>query len=273
MKRAQIHYVLLCYYPDYLEDALAFFCRFKQWMPGVKLLIVDNSPDLAMAKARPALPILKGDNSKGEFSGWQVGIDSIRTQASIQNGDLFIFANDTASRHRRLTRIDDWLFQRSFRQCLRSDGIAGEVNSSLEPMVLPRGELQSWVSTYFFALSGKYLNATGGQLIPADVPYPAALDVKNKKIVFDFFIDSTLAGHINEWLFPREGRKGWYKTHSSSAQQLVFKANMIYLEKSLSLAVCNQGGKIHPTYGHKLAMRYKRKMERAYEREKRKSHS
>lgn len=263
------YYVLLCYYPDYFSEALELVERFKKSFRDIQLYIVDNSVGCVIKKGYPSLPILVGDNSAGEFSGWQIALNEIHGRFGINDRDKFIFANDTATRHRYFKNVDFFLFLWAFKKSFRCGGIAGEVNCSKEPLALHGQQAQCWVSTYLFSLTGRYFNQNQQQLMPSNIPYPVAKDVADTGLVFDSSIDSSFSKHVNEWLFPEAGHKGWYLSKGATPAQLIHKANMIYLEKSLSLFICRIGGSIIPVYSFKLARRYRRKMDRAYDRAKR----
>lgn len=260
------YYLLLCYYPKYFNKALALYNECLKKFPSLHLFVVDNSPGLAIKDLHPELDILNGDNSFGEFSGWQVAINAITESKSLEVNDFFILANDTANTHRYFTTIDRWLFLKSFSKAKETNAIAGEINNSKTSLRLNNTEFNQWVSTYFFCIPGQYLIQNKNSIIPCNLTHPLVLDAKPDKIIFAQQVDQSISQHINAWLFPSSIKKGWHSNRLASTEQLKHKATMIILEKSITWQAEHLKIKIISVYGSKLKKKYKRKMNRLYRR-------
>lgn len=257
------YYILLCYYPEYFKKALGLYRKMLKAFPELQLFIIDNSVEKVICKEHPNLMILEGDNTLGEFSGWQKAIDQIMLNKLVNSNDTFIFANDTANTHRCFTFIDHWLFRRAIKNN-QVNSLVGEINSSKKYFTIKGVNFNQWASTYLFSLSGAYFLKNNGCIIPTDIILPIVDKVEAGKIIFSHQIDNVLSQHINTWLFPSKAKKGWYASTTASAELVRHKATMIVLEKALSWKAQCLGFTVVSLYNSSLKKKYKKRMNKIY---------
>jgi hypothetical protein len=235
-----IYGILLIYYPEYANAAINCF---RSLLSGISkdhhLIVVDNACcNLDIADAT----YISGDNENWEFSGWQKGLDLLKSRPSAE---LVIFANDTFASHRNWRSKDERAFSKGFQRLttFSSVAIAGEVNLAAgrsELMGLPAG---AWVSTYLFAVTPQFLKSVDYQLcLPESQLDTMVYGIRNGRVDWGTGVNAELKTHIEQWIFPTAERSGWYKAASASDAIKLRKIKTILNEKYLSGIARDFGG-------------------------------
>lgn len=265
------YYILLAYYKSYFPSALALYQKFRNSIDGLQLVVVDNSEDQFISEDYPFLTVVKGDNSVLEFSGWQSAIERIFVGEDVSDEDLFIFANDTISKHRYFTFIDRMLFVGTLKKADKGEirHVIGEVNLSKKALGIDGCSFNKWISTYLFAVPGLFLKEINKDLTFGVTSKKYISEVTQENIEYTDFVSSALSSHINDWLFPKKGSRGWYNSSRSPAHKKAMKSLSILCEKKLSAVALERNFKIYDIYEAKLARKYRRKSNRLFRRIKR----
>ncbi len=239
--------VLVTYYPAYRDRAIKELNRLLEPLPGkVHLVIVDNGANARATSHTPTTSTIVGDNSKREFSGYQLGLDTLRKQGALHDAGLVVFANDTFCHHNKFGPVTRHLWRRAFRQSLdaRADTLIGDrwpFHGSYEILGM---KSNAWISTYLFALSGAALSR-----LPAFCPSIANLPVDPTVAeLFDAYQASpSLRQHIESWMARHESifvRRVALHENASEGQVDTFlagKVHAILLEKAFA-AGCTSSG-------------------------------
>lgn len=258
------YYLLLSYYPDKLEQSLALFARLDRIIGELQLVIIDNSLDRSVKGKYPSLTVVNGDNTLWEFSGWNCGIDWLRSNVPLAPHTPIIFANDTVTSHRLFTYLDCLIFSRALSRQGRQGGsfLLGDLNHSKEELSLGGTSFDRWVSTYLFATTAEFIEHCNYNLT-LDVSQDTYIDsADSRSIAFADTVSEVLAQHINRWLFPEQGTRGWYNAGRSTPEKKVQKSLAILCEKKLSVRALETDVRIASVYSG-TAQKHYRKMARS----------
>ena len=237
-----VYAVFLSYYPDKGGEVAKKFIKDAKFLAGDKefiSIIVNNS-------GKPIeIESIVGDNSAWEFSGFQSGINHLKSKYVLKSTDIVIFANDTYRRHRRFNILDLLSYKKAiFKNKYSSFPILiGERFNLTAKAIISELPFTGWVSTYFFVTNGALLEHVNKL---DNFSCNTKLRLVDNKITFNEIVDENLASHINKWLCPVDNTFGWYNANSASKELILGKAKAILNEKYLS-ALCenNNGQKIH----------------------------
>lgn len=261
---AKKYYLLLSYYPEKLERSLALFARLNRIIGELQLVVIDNSHDRSVKRRHPSLNVVDGDNSLWEFSGWSCGVNWIRRDSELAPQDVMVFANDTATSHRLFSYLDCLIFARALIRQVRQGGsfLLGDTNYSREELSLGGIAFDAWVSTYLFATTAEFIERCNYSLTldVSEIGYIRSVD--SRSITFADTVSEVLARHVNHWLFPAHGTRGWYNADRSTPQKKVQKSLAILCEKKLSVKAQESGVRIASIYSGALQKHY-RKMARS----------
>lgn len=242
-----IVFVHLVYYEKYAFKSLIELREIANNIGDkYKIILVNNNQNMILDSIffpNMDLTILKGDNSKYEFSGWEVGLKYIKNnyEEEIEN---IIFSNDTFCFHRKWGYFQRLNFTNKFKKFYKDQitGICGEKNNISMDYKIDNISNDGWISTYLFMISndlilqGLKLNNLGEKI------YDYVIDVNDEEIIFRESFDKELGKHINNWLYPKKGKKGWYNSVNVNTYQKKKKLECILNEKILSCEVKKKGG-------------------------------
>jgi hypothetical protein len=186
----------------------------------VKLIIVEN--DLfsfnklenrsKKTYSEYSIEYIRGSNLYNEFSGYQEGIDYVRSVYSFNPNSLIIFSNDTFYRHRYFDGLLRHMFLKKINESIKSNYnkpfIIGFNEINQENNCIINGlKIDSHLSTFFFVINHQFLSI---------IPNILNITVNTNKVHLNnrlFNIQN--ANHqyvkkITNWLFiPSDN--SWYK--------------------------------------------------------------
>jgi len=239
--RRQVRAFLLVYYEKYRASAEQEFRSFLDELGAdYELMVINNN----FGTTSKCASDISGDNRNREFTGWDVGISSVE---KIDAGQFYIFANDTFSEHRPWHGSYRDRFLVAFRRALPISGsvITGEIDAVWTPFSIAGKRTDRWVSTYLFGMSGDALLALGSRLsLSEDALRSMVHSVSGVKIYWGPEVDRSLQQHLERWLFPPDGRLGWYNSGQGDDRSNLGKLRCILNEKYISAAVKANGGKL-----------------------------
>lgn len=242
-----IHIIFVSYYKEYFESSLKGILHFAdQFNSEYHIFIVNNNKENIELPQQKCITVLTGSNTLGEFSGWNEGLAIARNSG---NASRFIFVNDTFNQHRAWTPILFEGFVRCFKAVFSSPMacIGGEVNSFGLEYSLLDFKASAWVSTYLFAFNRSALEALEWNLSPPISVLPRFIACNSMVEVSEIMqFSSTLRTHIQSWLSPQLGAKGWYGTAAIDDLQKLRKIKAISCEKYLSAAAESKRISINP---------------------------
>jgi len=160
-----IHYgfVHLEFGSTYRESALELLARFRSTLAAggnrFSMVIVDNAsapgsqPSSYGGQGFADVPVLSGDNSNREFSGWDVGIAAMLARGD--EPDVWIFSNDSITARHGWSQHRSTRFAQEIAVLSPHEGpwMLGEVTHHPKPMRTPAGPQLDFVSTYCFAMN------------------------------------------------------------------------------------------------------------------------
>lgn len=241
-----IYGILLVYYEDRRRQALEkFFDIVGRLGDDFKVVVVNNAKLGIWVTDCKKFVEIGGDNRVREFSGWDRGIQYIKTNFVIQEDDIFIIANDTFCFHRNWHALKrNWFIDSVAKlRAQRCTGICGEVSTFGKSFELVGLRADNWVSTYLFGLTGSYVINSDFRLSLTENELSLMVqDIKNGQIIWRETVDANLQIHLQEWLFPPEGVAGWYSARVTNDEIKLQKLRAIINEKYLSAKCCNMGG-------------------------------
>lgn len=234
--------ILVVYYPDYLDDALRGILRFARLLAlEFRVIVVNNNAELKIAPPLQDVSVLNGSNLFEEFSGWEEGL---RHTKSFSDTNLFVFANDTFSRHRPWTPNLSYRFQTLCRNAIRSQTpiLGGEMNSFSKEFSILGITTHAWISTYMFAMNRGAIEALNFSLFPPTEVLERALRAIDADELFEIFDYSPeLTEHVTNWLQPKDTSTGWYGATTLNATTRIRKLKAISFEKYLSAKAAHAG--------------------------------
>lgn len=236
--------------------------------PGdtVELVLVDNASSAADTFFSDAgfgkIPVIAGDNSNREFTGWDKGIAALQTLSG--EPDVWLFTNDTLARHH------GWSEQRAARfgaEIARLGGyrapwMLGEINDFPQPMQTPLGPYIECVATYCFAIN-RLLMQRLGRLSPDNLLLDSlvydAFEPEHR--VFRDHVDPVFVEFISAWMIKDENDPDRQKRHkwahewqnvsaldAQSFDNLRMKARCYMSEAMLSVRALQLGADIRSPY-------------------------
>ncbi|ASJ97325.1 hypothetical protein [Shewanella marisflavi] len=216
------------------------------------LVVENNLSSVFNYKASGDVTFITGDNTLSEFSGWAKGIDYIKKCNIVNEGDIFLFGNDTFNNHRSFSVLDSLLFKWMASKLKKPEPvIIGEVCRTNRICSLDGMAFSSWVSTYLFMANVKMVKRFSEAIVSGRECIERVTDkyisFSNKRVC------SELSAHINSWLRPVDQQQhSWYKSHSDDLELIYRKAEAILNEKRLSAITVNSNGRLYSVYDSML---------------------
>ncbi|MGN4977027.1 hypothetical protein [Aeromonas sp. 95A] len=250
--------VFLSYYQDYFESALdEFLAVLKNSGMRYKCIVVFNGQfdknNAINKKKYENIYFSTGDNTRGEFSGWQKGLsywlDILADMNDLaDNENYFIFANDTFNQHRKWNIRSRIAILSGIAEIQRHKTIPvliGHADGHLKGLFMQDVHLHAWISTFIFVCNQKFLDKIKWNLvIPSEDINSIIKQVDYSGILWTASVNEAFSHHINKWLFPKDGQKGWYGANSKSLESKKFKLIAILNEKWLSKELIKSQGKL-----------------------------
>ncbi|HEY2906297.1 MAG TPA: hypothetical protein VGJ29_10400 [Vicinamibacterales bacterium] len=118
--------------------------------PGAALhtIVVDGAATAAADhEIAPHIQYIQADNSLGEFSGWDRGIDRVERRFALRSDSVFVLANDTVVRADKRSRVRDVPSDRA--ASAASGALVGWVDEYPRSVELFGWTLRQWVDTSF----------------------------------------------------------------------------------------------------------------------------
>lgn len=237
--------ILLVYYPDYAKRSELEFLKFLSSLPGTyRLVVVNNNPDISYETHRD-IHVVQGVNTLREFSGWDAGLEYCESRGWLNEGGIFIFANDTFCHHNKFATISKFCFRSAFERAIRKPDSALMVGEKFRlglPYCIDGMKSDAWISTYLFALTAPLIRKIR-RFSPPDslVNYYSR---NAEKMRLSDRVSDNLARHIEGWLGGQQ-RTRWNGLDcftENTLTNVMGKANSIICEKRLSALVQKEGG-------------------------------
>lgn len=243
-----IYGILLIYYDNCERLALEkFFDIVGRLGKEYEVVAINNANPGVWVTEHKKYAEIGGDNRVREFSGWDRGIQYIKSRTSIREEDFFVFGNDTFCSHRDWHAVIKRRFIKSVKKLRAQEGagICGEVNSFGESFELIGLRADNWVSTYLFGATGSYLMNSDYRLSLTERELSLMVqDIKKGQVIWKDVVDPNLQAHIQQWLFPTEGAEGWYGAEAESDEIKLQKLRAILNEKYISAKCYNLKGSV-----------------------------
>jgi hypothetical protein len=118
--------------------------------PGADLhtLVVDNGATVGSDhEIAPRIQYMPGDNSLGEFSGWERGINHVDRRSAPRSESVFVLANDTVIRAEKRERVRD--VPRDRAASAASGAMVGWVDEYPRAVELFGMSVRQWIDTSF----------------------------------------------------------------------------------------------------------------------------
>lgn len=222
-------------------------------LPGLsaEFLAVDNAlaGDIEVS-VEENVTLVSGDNSSREFSGLDRGVAWFAANRNLNDGDVFVLANDTFHRSYGTDYLDRFS-PNKVRRSLARGRIVGYVDAYHENVELFGLTLRTWVRTNLLILTYAVLN----RLTPLAIPFEDKQVFSNRYPEFfreDAPLSSNYTALLHAWLFGEspEGapvKKAWrshQKLTEENAALLRAKARAILCEHCLSARAHDYGIRI-----------------------------
>lgn len=246
--------VLVLYSPEYCERSLAILRRILLRVDEeVRIIAVCNRPGLPVSPD-PDVEVIEGNNFLHEFGGWDQGIAHFRQMAGKKSPGLFVFANDTFCHHRPFSRPDGYLFSACFKHASgKQYAIAGERSTFGQEFFLGGQWMDSWVSTYLYAITPSLLEALDWRTaLDEQTLRHFVLGGTDENAFFSPDMNPALARHLSGWLFAgHDGKRNWRNAaplDPHNADRMYHKARAIMCEKFLSARCRSLGAEFLDPY-------------------------
>lgn len=222
-------------------------------LPGhpVDYVVVNNAMQHAVESSlADNVTLVKGDNSSREFSGLDRGVAWFEANRLLNDGDVFVLANDTFYRSYGADYLDNFSPE-SVRKSLARGRIVGYVDAYHENVELFGLTLRAWVRTNLLILTYSSLR----RLSPLAIPFEDEQIFSSRYPGFfrdDAPLSSNYVALLHGWLFGEtpEGvpvKKAW-RSHQRLTEEnaglLRAKARAILCEHYLSARAHECGIKI-----------------------------
>lgn len=236
------------------KTSLALLALLARRVPALhrRLIIVDNAgvpSPLATAAPFDEIVLLAGDNTRREFSGWDIAAAWLKNEA-MPPSDGYVFSNDTVARHREFGIGRKLRFAAAFTRLPDHSTavVCGEIDGLAEPVAMPWGRHAFYASTYLFGLNRAAFDlltpfcALGGEIDALLAPdWPATS-------LFSAAMPRQYAEFLTRWLHEPGG---WYGARPLAAEHFIpmkEKARSILLEQSIGARLGSAGGKLVSIY-------------------------
>ncbi|GBF48792.1 hypothetical protein LPTSP4_02920 [Leptospira ryugenii] len=165
----------------------------------VPVIVVDNQ----LTKSSKDFRIIKGNNKFREFSGYQVGLEYLRSENRLNDETVLFFANDTFNvNYSGSEYLNLFLHKSSIRSCLRGDFV-GYVDRLDQDVAIGEWKGKYWVRTSLFSI--------GYQNLKKILPFGKGFMIENvfslKNLEF-FSENKTISENYKKfllrWLFGEE---------------------------------------------------------------------
>lgn len=270
----RVFVVSVGFYEKYHQQASALAGLLARKLNAQACYLVWNNSELPRASLEAFTHVLQSDNSQWEFSAWDLARQQIEREFGLRESDIIIFLNDTVRFHRIFTRLDVFLLLYKLK-ILR--GLHGSTAALLGEKLSPgkqfslRGQaFTQWISTYCFAVNGKFLQQAQRLHFSAMEFEELIAGVDEAGIQFLPAVNPVLAQHINGWLFPKADQHGWYKAKAGGAkipaEIMQKKAMAILNEKRLSCICQNADGVLIGLYDELPERKYKTWKDKKYKK-------
>jgi len=250
----KVHTVYVEFTDRFQHDGLGILTPWvNRVLPGLspEFLVVDNAlaGDIEVS-VEENVTLVSGDNSSREFSGLDTGVAWFAANRDLNDGDVFVLANDTFHRSYGTGYLD--LFSpNKVRVSLARGRIVGYVDAYHENVELFGLTLRTWVRTNLLILTYAALN----RLTPLAIPFEDDEVFSNRYPEFfrdDAPLSSNYVALLHAWLFGEspEGvpvKKAWrshQKLTEENAALLRAKARAILCEHYLSARAHDYGIRI-----------------------------
>jgi hypothetical protein len=243
----KVYGILLSYYPEYHDNIRKRFSKvLKRVSNNYEIIEIINNGEIISSLSEGCLP---GDNRYWEFSGWQVGLDSIRHK--LNDDDVVVFANDTFDRHRFFFTYDRYLFARAVLSAVRSSKkmfLVGELCNPIGKFSILNECSDGWVSTYLFAVSGCFMKRTS-LLHYAEKELESLVRVSEAGGVELLQCSDNLKNYLMSWLGLNGATAKWIPRREDKD---VYRAKLLAIlnEKRLSIMMNGCGGTMVDIYNN-----------------------
>jgi hypothetical protein len=243
MWRRRVFAIFLQYGPDHSAEGMKVLRQQMQRLfqgGRASYLVVDNALDVsAPFQVEGDVTRLPGDNSNREFSGWDRGLQWLRSSCAISPNDIVVLANDTFHRSYGTDYLD--LFHpKDVARALRSNALIGYMDAYPEPVTLFSHRLRSWVrSSFVISTARTVFRLTPLQI--GDVDDLVFSRAPNQFFRPDAPLSERYREYVQTWLFGEEPAEGFREAWHSQAQlteanrdAMRAKAKCIFAEHALS---------------------------------------
>jgi len=216
--------VLLAFDHDRLQSTLEFISKHRL---KVTLLVGNGnviSPSSSPLISAIAEAIIEGTNNLWEWSGYNEGLNAVRTDKNSIESVLFM--NDTAFKHKETEKIlSAYLGGNDITPRLPTTYILGRYHRPSRALTFElNSNFSGWISTFCFALTKDLF-----PLVNEVCLYLSHFTVDNRRegvTLLDTFFDElhpTMVAHLNWWLFGG----GWYRSEPlSNANYVMFRQKL-----------------------------------------------
>jgi hypothetical protein len=245
--------ILVLWSPERVNQSIS---QFRRLLKGISsdthLIVVLNNPLLSVVPED--FSVIRWTNELYEFGGWDYGLSTLdcNLRKKLQ---LVVFGNDTFSFHRSWATIDKWAFQRAFARAAQTDAaiLTGATSTFNKPFDMEDVRLNSWISTYLFAINPELLERLEWRLgANRDTLAHFVKGGVDEDAFFSSEMSINLREHLTAWLFVRQGKHRWRNAEPLSREnhdRFLEKARCIVCEKLLTARSLALGGTIRSVYG------------------------
>lgn len=225
-----VHIILVSYYKDFLAKSINELKHIANH-PGatVNFVVVNNNKNNTLdLHLDNTIDLIQGDNSSWEFSAWDQGVDYITKKYTVNQTDVFIFANDTFCHHRFYNLLTRIVFKKSIRLVRNnSKVVVGDICQSKDTLEIYNKSGNKWISTYIFSMQYGPLKS-----LPSFCNFKHNSEIKLvEQKICSSHINFKLKEHLESWFFSGSG---WYASGEATESLIAKKIEAILNEKLLS---------------------------------------
>ncbi|WP_241647872.1 hypothetical protein [Rosenbergiella metrosideri] len=244
-----IYGIILVYYPKYYLRAIS---EFKNFLNSIsmdnKIIIVTNNQKLFKVGYEDEIWVM-GNNINWDFSGWDSGAETISDK--LQEKDSIIFANDTFCHHNpwgkfeKLSAALTFKYNYKLNKLTPKPILSGHVLTFDQNFDILGNKSNVWVSTYLFMVSFKLFEILDKKISIEEKLLSQSVNYSNSDQSLKWEnISPNLQEHINEWMFPKNIRNGWYNNDCDDIQIKIRKIKTIINEKYIAAKCSSAGGRV-----------------------------
>lgn len=239
---AQIYIIYLQYTGEHQDKGLAHL-RFVTCLLGLHqstIVIVDNSISTDYAESiSDTVHLIGGDNSCYDFSGYDKGVEWLKSNNIINDSDIIVLCNDSFFRnygHKYLKLFSNY----NIIKLIKENLLIGYTDSYPYEVIVFGKKLKSWVRTNFYIMNANMLN----KLIPLTINISdSILFSENYSEFFSNSIDisENYKQYLRTWLFGEECtadyKSKWHahsKINCNNFEHFKKKVKCIFSEHYLS---------------------------------------